>query len=74
MSALGSGSGLPRMRCYLKELIARVRSELVADKHPRTAAALQELALAVKAEIKVKFKQRLQPRRGMRNNMYYLGC
>ena len=57
------------MRCNLKELIARVRSKLVADKHPRTAAALQELELAVKAEIKVKFKQRLQPRRGMRNKM-----
>ena len=49
-----------------------MRSELVADKHPRTAAALQELQLAAKAEIKVRFKRRLQRRRGMRNKMYYL--
>ena len=60
------------LRCNVKELIAAVRSELVDDKHPRTAAALQELQLAGKAEIKVRFKRRFQRRRGMRNKMYYL--
>ena len=31
------------------ELIARVRSHIVPDKHPQTAAALDQLVIAVKS-------------------------
>ena len=60
---------LPRS---LSDLISRVRSKCVGNRYPQTAAALEQLEIAVGSECKLKFIKRAVSRKSLQNKIHYL--
>ena len=59
----------PNLHRKMTDLVAKVRSIVVADKHPKTAAALYGLELAIKSEFKFKFHKGVQPLKTWHNKV-----
>ena len=56
----------------LSELIATVRTLIVADKHPKTVAALDELQNAVRLEFKRFYRKKVATFKTKQNQIAYL--
>jgi len=56
----------------LSALVAKVRSKVTADKHPKTVAALEALKVAARSEFKFKFSKGLPPTKTLQNKINYL--